>query len=115
MIVACLGLFGLSVLDAGRRTREIGIRKVLGATVQSVVALISRDFVKLVLAAYLVACPIAWFTLSAWLKSFPYRIDLEPGTFIALGFVATLIALGTVGWQTVRAAMADPAQTLRTE
>ena len=115
VIVACLGLFGLSVLDAGRRTREIGIRKVLGATVQSVVALIGRDFVKLVLAAYLVACPIAWFTLGAWLEAFPYRIDLEPGTFIALGFVATLIALGTVGWQTVRAAMADPAQVLRTE
>lgn len=78
-------------------------------------ALIGRDFMKIVLATYSVACLIAWFTLSAWLESFPYRMDLEPGTFIALGFVATVIALGTVGWQTVRAAMADPAQVLRTE
>ena len=115
VVVACLGLFGLSVLDTGRRTREIGIRKVLGATVQSIVALIGRDFVKLVVAAYFVACPIAWFALDAWLRSFPYRIDLEPGAFVGLGFVTTLIALTTVGWQTVRAAMADPAKVLRTE
>jgi putative ABC transport system permease protein len=115
IIISCLGLFGLASYSAERRVKEIGIRKVLGASVQSVVSLLSRDFVRLVLIANLIAWPIAWFTLSKWLQDFAYRIEISWWIFIAAGICAILIALATVSFQAIKAAIANPIKSLRSE
>ena len=115
IIISCLGLFGLASYSAERRIKEIGIRKVLGATVQSVVTLLSRDFVRLVLLANLIAWPIAWYALDRWLADFAYRVQIQWWVFAAAGVAALLIALGTVSFQAIRAAIANPVKSLRTE
>ena len=113
--VACLGLFGLAAYAAERRRKEIAIRKVLGATAQSVVALLSTDFLRLVALALVVAAPVAYVLMQRWLEDFAYRIDLGPGVFV-LAIAATLaVALATVSAQALRAAWMDPAPTLRSE
>jgi putative ABC transport system permease protein len=115
LLVACLGLFGLAAFTAEQRTKEVGIRKVLGASAASIVALLSRDFVALVAAAFLVATPLAYLAVSRWLEGFTYRVELGPGVFLAAGALAFLVATTTVGAQALRAASTDPVETLRSE
>ena len=115
MLISCLGLFGLASFAAERRTKELGIRKVLGASVSGIVALLSRDFVKLVLIAFLIASPIAWWTMNRWLEDFAYRIEIQWWMFALAGLGAVLIALLTVSWQAIRAAVANPVESLRDE
>ena len=115
IFVACLGLFGLVTFTAERRTKEIGIRKVLGASVQGVVRLLSKDFLKLVFIAALIAFPIAWWAMNKWLEDFVYRININWMVFVAAGVVVLLIALITVSFKAIKAAVANPVKSLRTE
>lgn len=115
ILIACLGLFGLAVLTARQRTKEISIRKVLGASVAGIVALLNRDFLKLVIVGYLIAVPISWYAMNRWLADFAYRIEIGPGVFLLAGAAAILIALATVSWQSVRAALMNPVNSLRSE
>jgi putative ABC transport system permease protein len=115
IFIACLGLFGLASFTAAQRTKEIGVRKVLGASVNSIVALLSLDFLKLVGLAFVIATPLAYFGLQRWLQSFAYRIEIGPGVFMLTGALVLLIALATVSYQSVRAAVADPVKSLRYE
>lgn len=115
IFVACLGLFGLAAFTAQQRTKEIGIRKVMGATVSNITRLLSWDFIKLVALGFVVAIPIAWMVMNAWLKEFAYRIELGPGVFFVAGAVAMLIALATISWQSIGAALLNPVESLRSE
>jgi putative ABC transport system permease protein len=115
VFIACLGLFGLASYVVVQRTKEIGIRKVLGASVAGVAGLLAKDFLKLVLIAILVASPVAWYLLEKWLADFAYRIDMQWWMFAAAGAVAVAIATLTVGGQALRAALANPAKSLRSE
>lgn len=115
IFISCLGLFGLAAYTAERRTKEIGIRKVLGASEQSLVLLLSKDFVKLVLIAILVATPLAWYFMSNWLQDFAYRIELSWWFFATAGVLALFIALATVSVQAIKAASANPVKNLRIE
>ncbi|HVU83592.1 MAG TPA: ABC transporter permease [Puia sp.] len=115
IFISCLGLFGLATYTAENRTREIGVRKVLGASVAGITALLSRDFLKLVMLSILIASPVAWWAMSNWLKSYPYRISIEWWVFALAGFSAILIALLTISFQSVKAALANPVKSLRTE
>jgi len=115
IFISCLGLFGLVSFTTAQRTKEIGIRKVLGATVSSIVALLSKDFLKLVLVAFVLAVPVAYYAMSRWLEDFAYRIELGPGVFLLAGSAALVIALATVGVHAVRAALANPVESLRYE
>ncbi|MFN7119488.1 MAG: ABC transporter permease, partial [Saprospiraceae bacterium] len=115
IFIACLGLFGLAAFATSQRVKEIGIRKVLGASVGNIVALISKDFVWLVLIAAVIAVPVAWYAMSNWLADFAYRIALPWWMFALAGFLALLVALGTVSAQAVRAAVSNPVKSLRSE
>jgi putative ABC transport system permease protein len=115
IFIACLGLFGLVTYAAEQRMKEIGIRKVLGAKVGGIVGLLSRDFIKLVLIASLIAFPIAWWGMSLWLHGFAYRIGISWWIFVVAGSAALLIALATVSLQTIRAALANPIKSLKSE
>ena len=115
IFISCLGLFGLSSFMAEQRTKEIGIRKVLGATVSGIAVLLSREFTKWVLAANVIAWPLAYFAMFKWLNGFAYRVDISVFTFILAGTLALLIALLTVGYQALRAAVANPVDSLRYE
>jgi putative ABC transport system permease protein len=115
IFIACLGLFGLVTYAAEQRTKEIGIRKVLGARVTGIVSLLSRDFTRLVLIAALIAFPVAWWAMHQWLQSFAYRTAIDWWIFPLAAVVALLIALVTVSFQTVRAALANPVRSLRSE
>jgi putative ABC transport system permease protein len=113
--IACLGLFGLAAFSMEQRTKEVGIRKALGASVPDLVHLLSQDFLVLVLVANLVAGPLAWFGLQAWLREFPYRVDVTGWVFAATAALTVGIALLTVGFQTLKAAGANPVHSLRSE
>ena len=115
IFLACLGLFGLAALASVNRTKEIGIRKVLGASVSSIVGLLSKDFLRLVTIALLVATPLAWYFMHKWLQDFAYRINISWVVFIATGIFGITIALFTVGLQAVRAGVRNPVKSLRTE
>jgi len=115
IIIACLGLFGLATYIAEQRTKEIGIRKVLGASVTNIVKMLSTDFVKLVMLAFIIATPIAWWFMDQWLQDFAFRIDLNWWIFAITGFVALLVALITLSFQAIRAAIANPVNSLKTE
>jgi putative ABC transport system permease protein len=115
IFISCLGLFGLATLTAFQRTKEVGIRKVLGATVTGIVRLLSADFIKLVLIAVLIASPIAWWAMNKWLEDFAYRVEVQWWMFAAAGIIAVLIALFTVSFQAVKAAVANPVDSLRDE
>jgi putative ABC transport system permease protein len=115
ILVACLGLFGLAAFVAEQRTKEIGIRKVLGASVQGIVQLLSRDFVRLVLISFLIAVPTAWYFMSKWLQDFAYRIQISWSVFFIAGLLALGIALMTISLQAVKAAVANPVRSLRAE
>ncbi len=115
ILIACLGLLGLATFAAQQRVKEIGIRKVLGASVTGVVALLSRDFLKLVLISFIIASPIAFFATKRWLQDFAYRVNIEWWIFPLAGLVAIVIALVTISFQAVKAAIANPVKSLRTE
>ncbi len=115
IIIACLGLLGLATYIAEQRTKEIGVRKVLGASVSNIVRMLSKDFVKLVLIAFAIACPIAWWFMNKWLQDFATRIDLSWSIFALTGFIALLVALITLSFQAVKAALSNPVKSLRTE
>ena len=115
ILIACLGLFGLATLTVGRRTKEIGVRKVLGASVTSLALLLSRDFIGLVLIAFIVACPLVYLVMTRWLDAFAYHIDLGVGIFALAGALALLVATLTVSYQAIKAALANPVKSLRYE
>jgi putative ABC transport system permease protein len=115
IFIACLGLFGLVTYAAEQRTREIGIRKVLGASVSGIVGMLSKDFLKLIIIAMLIAFPVAWWAMHSWLQHFAYRISITWWVFVIAGAMALLIALLTVCLQAIKAAIANPVKNLRTE
>jgi hypothetical protein len=115
IIISCLGLLGLVIFAAEQRTKEIGIRKVLGASIQQIVGMFSKDFVRLILIAFVIAAPIGWYAMNSWLSDFTYRINISWWTFaLALGS-ALFVAFATMSYQAVKAAMANPVRSLRSE
>jgi ABC-type antimicrobial peptide transport system permease subunit len=115
IIISCLGLFGLALFTAEQRTKEIGIRKVLGASVTGIIAMLSKDFLKLVLIANIIAWPLGWYLMHNWLQHFAFRVDIGWWIFALAGAATLLIALLTVSYQAVRAAVVNPVQSLRSE
>jgi putative ABC transport system permease protein len=115
LMIACLGLFGLITYAAEQRTKEIGIRKVLGASVANVTAMLSLDFIKLVLIAVIIASPIAWFGMQYWLRGFAYRINVSVWTFVTAAAAALLITIATLSYQVIKAALTNPVKSLRSE
>jgi putative ABC transport system permease protein len=115
IIISCLGLFGLASYSAEKRIKEIGVRKVLGASVQNITFLLSGNFIKLVLIANLIAWPIAWFAMHKWLQDFAYRISIQWWIFVLAGIISILIAFFTVSFQSIKAAIANPVKSLRSE
>jgi putative ABC transport system permease protein len=113
--VACLGLFGLASFTTVQRTKEIGVRKVLGASVISIVGLLTKDFVKLILIANLFALPLAYYIMTHWLSGYPFRITIGWWMFVFPLLIVILIAILTVSFQTIRAALANPVKSLRYE
>ncbi|HLZ87527.1 MAG TPA: FtsX-like permease family protein, partial [Puia sp.] len=115
IFIACLGLLGLSLFATAQRTKEIGVRKVLGASVGNIVLLLSRDFIGLVIVAFIIASPLAWLVMHRWLQDFAYRINIEWWIFMIAGLLAVTIALVTISYQAIRAAVANPVRALRSE
>jgi ABC-type antimicrobial peptide transport system permease subunit len=115
IFISCLGLLGLAIYMAEARIKEIGVRKVLGASIGGLVALLSKDFLKLVGIAFLIATPIAWWAMYEWLSDYPYRVTIQWWVFAGAGLLSMLIALATVSYQAVRAALSNPVESLRTE
>ena len=115
IFIACLGLFGLSAFAITQRVKEIGVRKVLGAKVGSIVGLLSKDFIKLVLIASIIAFPVAWYAVSHWLQDFAYRVNIHWWVFILSAILAMVVALATVSFQAIKAALANPVKSLRSE
>ena len=113
IFIACLGLLALAAFTAERRTKEIGVRKILGASVGSIVTLLSRDFLKLVLLGIVIASPIAWWIMNNWLENFAYRIQISWVVFALAALIAIAIAFITVSYQSIRAAVANPVKSLR--
>jgi ABC-type antimicrobial peptide transport system permease subunit len=115
IVISCLGLFGLATFATQRRIKEIGVRKVLGAGEAGIVALLSKDFIQLVLVSLIIAFPVAWFAMNKWLQGFAYRINISWWVFAIAGITAILIAFITVSFQAIKAAIANPVKSLRTE
>jgi len=115
IFIACLGLFGLTAFMIEKRTKEIGIRKIIGASVSGIIFLLSKDFLKLVGIAFIIACPVAWYFMDQWLRDFVYRIHINWLVFFVSGIVSVIIALVTISFQAVRAALVNPVKSLRTE
>jgi ABC-type antimicrobial peptide transport system permease subunit len=115
IFISCLGLFGLAAYMAENRIREIGVRKVLGASVGRITTLLSKDFLVLVMVAFVIASPIAWWCMSKWLQDYPYRVQINGWVFVLTGVLSMVVAGGTVGYQAVRAALANPIKSLRSE
>ncbi|MFT3701721.1 MAG: ABC transporter permease [Agriterribacter sp.] len=115
IFISCIGLFGLSVLAAEKRIKEIGIRKVLGASVGGIVSILSTDFLKLIFVALIISIPLSWTAINQWLQNYPYRITVSWWLFASSGLLVILIALITISFQSVKAALANPVKSLRTE
>jgi putative ABC transport system permease protein len=115
IFIACLGLLGLSLFTTAQRTKEIGVRKVLGASVSNIIFLLSKDFVRLIIISFLIATPVAWMVMRNWLDGFAYRIPISWWIFPCAGLLAVFIALGTVSFQTMKAAQMNPVKSLRSE
>lgn len=115
IFIACLGLLGLSLFATLQRTKEIGIRKVLGASVSNIVLLLSKDFIRLIVIAFLIASPVAWYIMHNWLNNFAYRININAWLFLIAGVLSVCIALATISFQAIKAAIANPVKSLRTE
>jgi putative ABC transport system permease protein len=115
ILIACLGLFGLATFNAQRRTKEIGIRKVLGATVGQISYRLTINFLKLVAVAISISLPIGWFAMNKWLEDFSYKVEIGWWVFILVAFLAISIAILTVSYQSIKAAVVNPVKSLRTE
>ena len=115
IVISCLGLFGLAAYTAERRTKEIGIRKVLGASVTGITGLLSKDFLKLVVLSALIAFPVSWWAMNKWLMNYNYRISISAWVFVIAGLTAVIIALVTISFQSVKAALMNPVKSLRSE
>lgn len=115
LFISCLGLFGLSAFIAEQKAKEIGIRKVLGASISSITFQLSRQFLGLVILSLVIALPLSWYLMAGWLEDFAYRINLSPGTFALAGVMAIVVAISTVGYQSIRAAMVNPVESLKNE
>lgn len=115
ILISCLGLFGLAMFTAQQKIKEIGVRKVLGASAASIVSMLSRDFLKLVLVSLVIASPVAWWAMNKWLDDFVYRVGISWWVFVLAGFIALFIALITMSFQAIKAAIANPVKSLRTE
>jgi putative ABC transport system permease protein len=115
ILISCLGLFGLAAFTAEQRTKEIGIRKVLGASVTRITTMLSADFLKLVFMSIIVATPLAWWAMSKWLQDYAYRIHISWWIFLVAGSLSILIAVVTISFQAIKAALANPVKSLRTE
>jgi len=115
IIISCLGLFGLASYAAEKRVKEVGIRKVLGASLQHIVFMLSKDFLKYVLIAALIACPVSWFAVHTWLEDYAYRVNISGWIFFMAVIVAVIIALATISFNALKAAVANPVKSLRTE
>ena len=115
IFISCLGLFGLVMFTTEQRTKEIGIRKVLGASIPGIVQMLSKDFLVLVLIAAIIAFPVAWWAMHNWLLDFAYRVNIGWWVFVAAGVAAVIIALITISFQSIKAAIANPVKSLRSE
>jgi putative ABC transport system permease protein len=115
ILISCMGLFGLAAITTERKTKEIGIRKALGATETQITVLLSKNFTALILVSFLLASPVTWWLLSKWLESFVYRVSMDPLLFLLGGIVALVIALATISYHTLRSARANPVKSLRYE
>jgi putative ABC transport system permease protein len=115
ILISCLGLFGLASFSAEKRVKEIGVRKVLGASVQNIVLLLSGHFIKLVLISNLIAWPLAWYAMDLWLQDFAYHINITWGIFVFVALISVIIALATISFQSIKAAIANPVKSLRSE
>jgi putative ABC transport system permease protein len=115
ILIACFGLIGLSAYNILQRTKEVGIRKVLGASVQNVVFILSKDFLLLVILSFIIAAPVSWLIMHHWLQDFAFRIDISWWVFAIAGMLALLIALSTISYQAIKAAVANPVKSLRSE
>jgi putative ABC transport system permease protein len=115
IIIACLGLFGLAAYAAEQRNREIGIRKILGASVFTLVTMLSKDFIKLVFISIIIATPLAWLVMNKWLQGYAYRQNIQWWVLVIAGVGAVFIALVTISAQSFKAAIANPAETLKSE
>ncbi len=115
IMIACMGLFGLATYAAEQRIKEIGIRKVLGASVNNIVEMLSKDFLILVLVSSVIAFPLAWWAMHSWLQDFAYRISIPWWVFLLAGVIALIIALATISFQAIRAAVSNPVKALRSE
>ena len=115
VIIACLGLFGLAAFMIRQRVKEIGIRKVLGASSTSITAMLSVEFLKLIIIAALISFPITWYAMDKWLQDFAYRIDIQWWVFLLAGLIAFLVAGVTISFQAIKAALANPVKSLRSE
>ena len=115
IIISCLGLFGLASYAAEKRVKEVGIRKVLGASLQHIVFKLSKDFLKYVLIAALIALPLSWFAINKWLQDYAYRVEISWWIFLVAVILALVIALVTISFQAIKAAVANPIKSLRTE
>lgn len=115
IFISCLGLFGLATYMAENRIKEIGVRKVLGASITNITTLLSKDFLKLVIVSIVIASPVAWWVMNKWLESYPYRINIKWWVFAIAGLLSTIIAIVTVSFQAIKAAIANPVKSLRSE
>ena len=115
VFISCLGLFGLSVLSAEKRIKEIGVRNVLGASINSIVYILSTDFLKLILVSLIISIPLVWMAANKWVQNYPYRITLSWSLFASGAVLVILIALITISFQSIKAAIANPVKSLRTE
>jgi putative ABC transport system permease protein len=115
VVIACLGLFGMTSFAVERRTKEIGVRKILGASAPEITLMLAKDSAKRALLASVAAWPLAYFALAGWLRHFAYRDKVGIGIFVLSTVLALVVAMATVGWQTVRAALANPVESLRYE
>ena len=115
IFISCLGLLGLTMFSAAQRTKEIGVRKVLGAKVSSIFALLAKEFIQLVIIAFVIATPIAWLLMNSWLREYAYKIEISWWMFAVAGIVSLVIALVTISFQSIKAAIANPVESLKTE
>jgi putative ABC transport system permease protein len=115
MFISCLGLYGLSTFMAERRFKEIGVRKVMGASVNQIVGLMSTEFIKLIFIAFVIAVPLAWYAMDKWLEGFAYKVSINMMVFVYAGGIALLIALLTVSFESIKAATVNPVKSLRNE
>jgi putative ABC transport system permease protein len=115
ILIASLGIFGMAAFSTGQRTKEIGIRKVMGASVRSIMLLLSKDFLVLVVVAFIIALPFAWYAIDQWLQDFAYKVNIEWWVFVLAGLLVLLIAYLAIGYQSIKAAFINPVDSLRSE